>query len=96
MGRLFFKGTPEGAVLRITGGPDEPILVDMDKQRSIWLHPGDYRIEIERETKPHMVLQHQVTLEEGESETVVVCPPVPSPRAPPSMDNIFRRLKKDK
>jgi serine/threonine protein kinase len=73
-GRLFFKGAPEGVVLRISGGQNGPILVDMDKQRSIWLAPGDYRIEIERETTPHGVMQKQVTLEEGEQATVVVHP----------------------
>ncbi|MCY2990786.1 MAG: protein kinase [Planctomycetota bacterium] len=78
-GRFFFKGTPEGAVLRISGGPDGPILVDMDEQRSISLAPGNYRIEIERETKPHMVMQKQVTLEAGESATVVVGPAIPIP-----------------
>jgi serine/threonine protein kinase len=88
MGRLFFKGTPEGAVLRITGGPRGPILVDMDKQRSIRLPPGDYRIKIERETKPHTVLQEHVMLEEGEQATVVVAPAVP---VPPS----FKKLHDD-
>jgi serine/threonine protein kinase len=84
MGRLFFKGAPEGVVLRITGGPNGPIIVDMDKQRSVRLPPGAYRIEIEHATTPHMVLQEQVTLEESESQNVVVSPSVPMPVRPPA------------
>ena len=82
-GRLFFKGAPEGVVVRISGGQDGPILVDMDKQRSISLASGDYRIDIERAVTPHMILQGQVTLEAGEQATVVVGPAVPRPAALP-------------
>ena len=81
-GQLFFKGTPEGVVLRITGGSGVPTLVDMDKRRSISLAPGAYRIEIERETTPHTVLQDRVTLENGQSADVVVSPSVAAATKP--------------
>jgi len=82
--RLFFKGDPAGAVLRVSGGPDGPMLLDMDKQQSVWLPPGNYQIKIERETKAHIVFPDQVKLEPGESQVVVVGPAVPLPVFPPS------------
>jgi serine/threonine-protein kinase len=87
-GRIFFKGTARsGAVVRISGGQDGPVLVDMDKERSVSLAPGNYKIAIEREASPHTIFPKELTLEAGESADVVVGPAVPTPAKLPKLDH---------